>query len=101
MEGAVHAIIEERGLVRSDEPAFVKLYHARARRGRSTEHLGDELNGRHHLTRDDVVPFLVQLALETGLEIECCKTLTVDCLQNASDRTVEIAFLKRRARGGD
>jgi len=101
MEGAVHAIIEERGLVRSDEPAFVKLYHARARRGRSTEHLGDELNGRHHLTRDDVVPFLVQLALETGLEIECCKTLTVDCLQNASDRTVEIAFLKRRARGGE
>ena len=39
-----------------------------------------------------MVPFLVLLALETGLEIECCKALTVDCLQNASDRTVEIAF---------
>ena len=29
-------------------------------------------------------------AMSTGLEIECCKTLTVDCLQNASGGTVEI-----------
>jgi hypothetical protein len=39
--------------------------------------------------------------LETGLEIECCKTLTVDCLQNAPGGTVEVAYLKRRARGGE
>lgn len=41
------------------------------------------------------------LALETGLEIECCKELTVDCLQNPSGGTVEIAYLKRRARGAE
>ena len=66
-----------------------------------THQLGDELNGRHHLTRNDIVPFLVLLALETGLEIECCKALMVDCLQNASNGTVEIAYLKRRARGAE
>ena len=47
------------------------------------------------------MPFLVLLALETGLEIECCKELTVDCLQNASNGTVEISYLKRRERGAE
>ena len=99
MQAEVQAIIAARGLVRSDDRAFIRLYHACARRGRPTEHLGDEINGRHHLTRDDVIPFLVLLALDTGLEIECCKALTIDCLQNATAGTVEIAYLKRRARG--
>lgn len=39
--------------------------------------------------------------METGLEIECCKALTVDCLRNPSGGTVEIAYLKRRARGAE
>lgn len=101
MQAAVDAIIEEHGLIRHHEPAFTYLYHARRRRGRPNRHLADELHGRRYLTSDDVVPFLVLLALETGLEIECCKTLTVDCLQNASGGTVEIAYLKRRARGAE
>ena len=101
MEAAVHAVIEERGLLRTDQPAYRNLYFARARRGLPTHQLGDELNGRHHLTRNDIVPFLVLLALETGLEIECCKALMVDCLQNASNGTVEITYLKRRARGAE
>ena len=45
--------------------------------------------------------FLCFSRLETGLEIECCKELTVDCLQNASNGTVEITYLKRRARGAE
>ncbi|MBW4025591.1 MAG: hypothetical protein HIU92_21175 [Proteobacteria bacterium] len=101
MQAAVDAIIKEHGLIRQSEPAFLRLYHARRRRGRPNRHLADELHGRRYLTTVDVVPFLVVLALETGLEIECCKTLTVDCLQNASGGTVEIAYLKRRARGAE
>jgi hypothetical protein len=101
MEAVVHAAIEERGLLRADQFAYKNLYSARARRGLPTHQLGDELNGRHHLTRNDIVPFLVLLALETGLEIECCKALMVDCLQNASNGTVEITYLKRRARGAE
>ena len=101
MEAVVHAVIEERGLLRTDQFAYKNLYSARARRGLPTHQLGDELNGRHHLTRNDIVPFLVLLALETGLEIECCKELMVDCLQNATNGTVEITYLKRRARGAE
>jgi len=101
MEAAVHAVIEERGLLRTDQPAYRNMFFARARRGLPTHQLADELNGRQHLTRNDIVPFLVLLALETGLEIECCKELMVDCLQNASNGTVEITYLKRRARGAE
>jgi hypothetical protein len=74
LEMAVHAVIEAKGLIRYDDPAFGSLYRARRVRGLPNERLGDELNGRHHLCRDDVIPFLVLLALETGLEIECCNT---------------------------
>lgn len=101
MEAVVHAVIEERGLLRADQLAYRNLYFARVRRGLPTHQLADELNGPHHLTRNDIIPFLVLLALETGLEIECCKELMVDCLQNASNGTVEITYLKRRARGAE
>ena len=100
-EAAVMAIIEERGLVGCTDPSFKRLYGARRRRGRLNQHLAEELHGRRYLTEDDVIPFLVLLALETGLEIECCKTLTVDCLRNPSGGTVEITYLKRRARGAE
>ena len=33
----------------------------------------DELHGHLYLSGSDVVPFLVLLSLETGIEIECCK----------------------------
>src|SRR3546814_20752090 len=44
---------------------------------------------------------LVLLTLGTGLEPECLKTLTVDCLTNAHAGTVELRYLKRRARGAE
>jgi hypothetical protein len=44
---------------------------------------------------------LVLLSLDTGLEIECCKSLTVDCLRNPSSGTIDIVYLKRRARGAE
>jgi hypothetical protein len=43
----------------------------------------------------------VLLTLDTGLEPECLKTLTVDCLANAHAGTVELRYLKRRARGAE
>jgi hypothetical protein len=101
MQAAVDAIILERGIVRHNEPAFSYLYNARRCRSLPNKHLADELHNRRYFTANDVIPFLVLLALDTGLEIECCKELTVDCLQNASGGTVEIAYLKRRARGAE
>jgi hypothetical protein len=101
MEAAADAAIEQRGFLRADQPEYRNLYSARASRGAPTHQLVDELNGHRHLTRNDIVPFLVLLALETGLEIECCKGLVVDCLQNATNGTVEIVYLKRRSRGAE
>src|SRR3546814_6915297 len=44
---------------------------------------------------------LVLLTLDTGLEPECLKTLTTDCLTNPHAGTVELRYLKRRACGAE
>jgi len=98
---AAHAIIAERGVLTQHDPAWMQLYGARRRRAMTSPQLTERLHGFHHLTAADVVPFLVMLSLETGLEIECCKALTIDCLRNACGGTVEIAYSKRRARGAE
>ncbi|HEV2809062.1 MAG TPA: hypothetical protein VGV93_01525 [Acidimicrobiales bacterium] len=48
-------------------------------------------------TRDDLVPFLLLLALESGIEIEACKELRADCLGNTEGGRVEVRYRKRRA----
>lgn len=98
---AAHAVIAEHGVLTKHDPEMMQLYRARWRRGLKSPQLVERLHEAHYLTAADIVPFLVLLALETGLEIECCKTLSVDCLRNASGGTVEIAYLKRRARGAE
>lgn len=49
----------------------------------------------------DLVPFIVLLALDTGIEIDCLKQLPIDCLQNASDGWATIEWRKRRAKGNE
>jgi hypothetical protein len=44
----------------------------------------------------DLIPFLLLFALESGIEIEACKELQVDCLANPSRGRVEIRYRKRR-----
>ena len=73
----------------------------RLRRSVPVSRLIEDLHGRHYLTAADLPPFLVLLSLETGLEIECCKALTIDCLRNASAGVVDVAYVKRRARGAE
>ena len=77
------------------------LYQARYRRGLSSKALRGSLHGAHHLTAPDVIAFLVLISLETGLEVECIKALEVDCLRNPLAGTVEVAYVKRRARGAE
>jgi hypothetical protein len=98
---AVEAEIAANGRISSGHPTFKTLYDMRLRRGLPTAALCANVNGRHHLGASDIPPLLTFLSLETGLEIECCKTLTIDCLRNPSAGTVEIAYVKRRARGAE
>lgn len=97
----VDRIIAEHGCIRHEHRALVSLYHLRARRSLLISSLTEDLHARHHLLATDLPPLLTLLSLETGLEIECVKALTTDCLRNASAGTVEVAYVKRRARGAE
>ncbi|MGY5810109.1 hypothetical protein ACXHXG_20685 [Rhizobium sp. LEGMi198b] len=96
-----NARIVASGRLSSADPAFKSLYFMRLRRGLPVSILSENLHARFHLRAMDIPPLLTFLSLETGLEIECCKALTVDCLQNPGPGTVEIAYIKRRARGAE
>ncbi|MCB8829635.1 hypothetical protein LJD47_31965, partial [Escherichia coli] len=92
----VEAIIARQGFIVADQPALKRLYFMRMRRGLPISTLIDDLHGRHHLLARDLPALLVLLTLDTGLEPECLKTLTVDCLTNPHAGTVELRYLKRR-----
>jgi hypothetical protein len=77
------------------------LYKLRKKRDLTGAGFNLSLHAAHYLTADDIVPLLVLLSLETGLELECCKSLTIDCLRNASGGTVDIAYTKLRAHGAE
>lgn len=73
----------------------------RLRGGLAASTLADDIHSRYHLRAADIPPLLTFLSLETGLAIECCKKLTIDCLKNPGSGTVEMAYVKRRARGAE
>ena len=97
----VDAVVAEQGRVGCGHPAFRNLYFMHRRRGLATSHLIDDVHGRRYLLAGDLPPLIALLSLETGLELECCTALTVDCLCNPSAGTVAIGYVKRRARGAE
>lgn len=58
-----------------------------------------ELNGRLHLTARDLVPFLLLLACQTGMEPESLRQLRSDCLVSPARGFVSLAYVKKRAPG--
>lgn len=96
-----HTAIEARGVMHHRDPEWLALYVRRWNRDLNSPDFNMGLHAAHYLTSADVVPLLVLLSLETGLELECCKTLTIDCLRNASGGTVDIAYIKLRAHGAE
>ena len=97
----VEAIIARQGFIVADHSALKSLYFMRLRRGLPIRTLIDDLHGRHNLLARDLPALLVLLTLDTGLEPECLKALTIDCLANPHACTVELRYLKRRARGAE
>ncbi|WP_259664057.1 hypothetical protein [Rhizobium bangladeshense] len=89
------------GRLSSGDRAFKSLYFMRLRRNLPVSDLAEDLHARFHLRAMDIPPLLTFLSLETGLELECCKALTIDCLQNPGPGTIEISYTKRRARGAE
>lgn len=96
-----NARIVASGRLSSADRAFKSLYFMRLRRNLPVSALAEDLHARFHLRAMDIPPLLTFLSLEIGLELECCKALTIDCLQNPGPGTIEIAYVKRRARGAE
>jgi hypothetical protein len=62
-------------------------------------HGGTRAVNRHlFLTAADLVPFVVLLITQTGMEPECVKGLRADCLVNPARGFVSISYVKKRAR---
>ncbi|MBL8537050.1 MAG: hypothetical protein JNM59_06565 [Hyphomonadaceae bacterium] len=98
---AAHEIIAREGAISHTHPHLQRLYQLRYKAHASFVMLVPLLAGRQYMLASDVVPFLVLLSIETGLEIECLKTLKVDCLRDPKAGTIAIHYLKRRARGSE
>lgn len=96
-----HTAIEARGVLYYRDAEWQALHRRFRSRNMPAPDMNISLHAAHHLTAADIVPLLVLLSLETGLELECCKTLTIDCLRNASGGTVDIAYIKLRAHGAE
>ena len=57
--------------------------------------------GLFYLTPTDVIAFVSLIVLDTGMELAGLLELKADCLQNARQGSVEIEYIKRRARGAE
>jgi hypothetical protein len=95
------AVIGAEGTIDHKHPVLQSVYRRFLRLGLEGGALIRDLHARHYLLAEDVIAFCVALSLETGLEPECVKALRADCLRNPASGTVEIAYVKRRARGSE
>jgi len=95
------AVIHAQGVIGHRHPLFKRLYTLRRESDLPNDRLIHDLHSRRHLLAADLVPLIVLVSLDTGLEIEAIKGLRADCLKNPSGGYVEIEYCKRRARGAE
>ena len=98
---AAAEVIEAEGMIGHTHPVLRSFYRRFHLLGLENGTPIRDLHARRHLLAEDVIPFFVLLSLETGLEPECVKALRLDCLRNPASGTVEIDYVKRRARGSE
>jgi hypothetical protein len=98
---AAMAAIDAQGVIGHRHPLFKRLYTLRRESGLPNDRLIHDLHGRRHLLAADLVPLIVLISLDTGLEIEAIKGLRSDCLKNPAGGYIEIEYCKRRARGAE
>ncbi|MEU9321993.1 hypothetical protein [Streptomyces sp. NPDC048295] len=57
------------------------------------------INAQLFLTYGDLIPLLVLLSCQTGIEPECGRRLKADCLVNPARGYVSISYVKKRSHG--
>mgnify|MGYP001305619470 CR=1 FL=1 len=100
----IHEEIGRIGVVDARHAYAKRIYFqmTMARRTREVGHTVLSIVHRQcYLSQHDLVPFVVLLSLDTGLELECIKHLSTDCLRNPRAGTIEIHYIKHRARGSE
>ena len=95
------AVIEAEGSIGHTHSKLLSFYRRFHRLGLDAGTPIRDLHARRYMLAEDMIPFVVLLSLETGLEPECVKALRADCLHNPASGAVEIAYCKRRARGSE
>ena len=95
------AVIDADGVIGHRHPLFKRLYTLRRESSLPNDRLIHDLHGCRHLIAADLVPLIVLISLETGLEIEAIKGLRAAGLKNASGGYLEIEYCKLRARGAE
>ena len=93
--------IREHGLVRYDDPDYAALFWKLFHRGEDTAGLLDRFHKESFLFSDEIVPFLVYISLQSGMEIECCKWLQSDCFVFSRKSYSRITYWKGRAKGSE
>ena len=96
---ALHQAVVKRGFLPRNDKATRALYQALYTRRLPTASLLDDVYSRFYLMVHDLPSLLTLLSIDTGLEIECVKTLKADCLSSSSAGTVTLHYTKRRAHG--
>ena len=96
---ALHEAVGRLGYLPYNDKTITALYRALYKSGATTVRLLNDIYSRFYLTVHDLPPLLTLLSLGTGLEIECVKSLKVDCLSSAGGGTVNLSYTKRRAHG--
>ncbi len=96
-----HERLLDDGFISSTDGDFLRLRYALERRGEKASSLLSELHERHYIIRPDLPAILILFGLDTGMEIECVRRLRVDCLTDAANGTVGVAYVKSRSRGGE
>src|SRR3546814_7921114 len=90
-----HAAIETYGVLGYRDPTFQSLYKLRKKRDLTSDRLNLSLHAAHYLTADDIVPLLVLLLIETGLELERSEEHTSE-LQSLMRISYAVFCLKKK-----
>ena len=96
---ALHESVVKFGFLPRNDKMTMALYGAMYSRGLPTSSLLYDVYSRFYLTVHDLPSLLTLLSLDTGLEIECVKSLKAKCLSSPSAGTVTLHYTKRRAHG--
>lgn len=98
---SIRGAIRERGVVRCDDPTYKEIFWALYRRSADTNSLLDRFHREAFLFSEEIIPYLVYISLQSGLEIECCKWLRADCLETVQPGLARLRYWKGRARGSE